>query len=43
MKTLMKLECQRCHITNIINPNIVHGEEGDPFAWHCTYCTARLN
>lgn len=39
---LMKI-CPRCKIENVINPNIVHGEDGDPFQWHCTYCTQEID
>jgi len=38
-----KIKCPRCNHINLINPNMVHGEEGDPFQLHCTYCTKELN
>lgn len=43
MNQVISIKCKTCKITNLINPNIVHGEDGDPFQLHCTYCTSEIN
>lgn len=37
-----EIKCKRCKQINYVNPNIVHGENGDPFQLHCTYCKADI-
>ena len=37
-----EIKCKRCTQINLVNPNIVHGENGDPFTLHCTYCKAEI-
>lgn len=41
-RTLEEIKCYNCNQTNIINPKIVHAEDGSPFALHCTYCKADI-
>jgi len=40
---IKKIKCPRCNMVSLINPNIVHAENEDPFQLHCTYCTKELN
>jgi hypothetical protein len=37
-----EIKCKRCNQVNYVNPSIVHGENGDPFQLHCTYCKAEI-
>lgn len=39
---LRVIKCHRCGLTNYVDMRIVHAEDGDPFQWHCTYCTVNL-
>ena len=39
---IIKIKCPRCNMTSLINPTVVHGEEGDKFQLHCTYCTKEI-
>lgn len=41
-KPIVIQRCHRCNIPNFIDPNYVHGENGDPLTWHCTFCTAEI-
>lgn len=41
-KSIVIIRCSRCNIPNFIDPNYVHGENGDPFQWHCTFCTNEI-
>jgi hypothetical protein len=35
--------CKQCNLPNFIDPNYVHGENGEPFAWHCTFCCSEID
>src|SRR5690242_13226753 len=37
-----EIKCKRCTQINLINPNIVHSENGDPFKLYCTYCKSEI-
>ena len=41
-KPIVIVRCEQCNLPNFIDPNYVHGENGDPFAWHCTFCTHEI-